>query len=76
MVKELDGWKEIAAAMCVGVRTAERWRVTSGLPVIVGFNGRVSADPVRLVSWLAERGRPWRNTPLVAAVPSMAMVST
>lgn len=68
----LDGWKEIANAMGVGVRTAERWRALHGLPVTAGFNGRVSADARRLAEWLAERGRPWRNAALDEGMPDGA----
>jgi len=49
----LQSWKEIALYLQVGVRTAQRWEKTLGLPVHhTGIKGRVFAVREELDKWL------------------------
>jgi hypothetical protein len=50
----LRSWKEIAAYLDVGVRTAQLWERDRGLPVhrVPGSNGRVMASAEELDQWL------------------------
>ncbi len=52
-VQELSSWKEIAAYLRVGVRTAQMWEQERGLPVrrIPGPRGRVLANVQELEAW-------------------------
>lgn len=56
----LSSWKEIAAYLKCSVRSAQRYRRISGLPVSrlgSGPRGRVIAFPKDLDWWLAKRSR-------------------
>ena len=58
----LSGWKEIAAYLRIGIRTAQRWE-SGGLPVSRPFPGRrshVVADSADLDLWL-RHSVAWRK---------------
>jgi hypothetical protein len=59
----LQSWKEIAAYLKRGVRTAQRWEQTAGLPVRRprhnGDKSPVFAFPEEIDSWL--HSRPTRS---------------
>jgi hypothetical protein len=62
MVSEyLDGWKEIATAIGVTPRTAQRMRLTYGLPVANVTPRRVIADRKSVDEWLSQRVASCRN---------------
>jgi hypothetical protein len=67
---ELSSWKEIAAYLGVGVRTAQIWEQERGLPVsrLPGGRGRVRATVAELAAW-KDSGR-------AASAPAEALVST
>lgn len=53
---DLDGWKEIADALGVSVRTAQRWsRELDGMPVD-SLRGRVKASRAALRAWAERAG--------------------
>jgi hypothetical protein len=59
----LQGWAEIAAYLKRGVRTAQRWELTAGLPIHrlwASDRGPVFALPKEIDAWL--RSRPFRNS--------------
>lgn len=61
----LQGWKEIAAYLKRGVRTAQRWEQTAGLPVRrprPGERSPVFAFPEELEAWM--KSFPVRRFPL------------
>lgn len=54
----LDSWKEIAAYLRREVRTVQRWKKSSGLPVHrlqVGKQGPVYAFKTELDAWYSDR---------------------
>jgi len=55
---DLDGWKDIAAALGVGIRTAQEWaeREADKLPVSM-VAGRARANRAELEAWLHEEFR-------------------
>ncbi len=66
----LDSWKEIAAYLKRGVRTAQRWEATAQLPVhrIPTARGSVFAFRAELDAW-------WRATGLIRAAVERRMPS-
>ena len=68
----LDGWKEIAAHVGRGVRTAQRWERDLGLPVRrLGTGGAEVAYALKeeLDAWLLRQSRSATDTPAPAAPP-------
>lgn len=57
---EYQSWKEIAGALQVTVRTAQRWERERGLPVrrIAGSKSQVFLTRAELDKWLAEQDEP------------------
>lgn len=51
----IDGWKQIASALGVSVRTARNWRRALGLPVGNLTPRRVVASAAALAEWRASR---------------------
>ena len=65
MVKPLVGWKEIASAIGVSVRTAQTLRITHGLPVANLTARTVFVERAAIAAWLrdvAQRSRAGRAT--------------
>src|SRR5579872_6582041 len=68
---ELSSWKEIAAHLGIGVRTAQSWERTRGLPVrrLPGGRGQVIALVEELREWkysadARQHDQPESNTPV------------
>ena len=71
----LDGWKEIAAYVGRGVRTAQRWEQELGMPVRrldTGGAETVYAFKEELDAWLLRQSRSGADKPAPAATPDEA----
>ena len=68
---ELSSWKEIAAYLGVGVRTAQAWERQRGLPVrrLPGPRSTVLAAVTELDAWKNSANRP-PETPNVPEAPA------
>jgi hypothetical protein len=71
---ELSSWKEIAAYLGVGVRTAQIWEQERALPVhrLPGGRGRVLASVAELDTW-KRSGAPQTSEPLPSAPPVLVV---
>lgn len=67
----ITGWKEIAGALSVSVRTAQTLRA-DGLPVFNLSPRRVAVRPVDLSAWIAQRRASLRDVALDGAVSGVA----
>jgi hypothetical protein len=67
---ELSSWKEIAAYLGVGLRTAQIWEQERALPVrrLPGGRGRVLANTAELDAW--KRSGALHTTPALTVAPS------
>jgi hypothetical protein len=58
----LNGWKQIGRYLGCGVRTAQRWEICFGLPIVrlgrADGKGTVVAYTDDIDSWLRQRCRP------------------
>jgi hypothetical protein len=73
--RELSSWKEIAAYLGVGLRTAQIWEQERALPVhrLPGGRGRVLANVAELDAW-KRSGTLQTTEPLPAAPPLGAVI--
>jgi len=55
---DLTSWKEIAVALGVTVRTAQKWERERQLPVRRTTGGRIAADRAAIVAWQALLTKP------------------
>lgn len=84
---ELSSWKEIAAYLRVGVRTAQGWERDRGLPVrrLPGSRGIVSARIEEIERWRSNSNTPsaspptrswWHPYQRLAIVAPLALIAT
>lgn len=68
----LDSWKEIAAYLDRGVRTAQRWQRTAALPVrrIPAKRGSVFAFKSEIDAWWRTQRTPPDDAPAAPTIPS------
>ena len=63
MTDDLTSWKQIATALGVNVRTAQKWERERGLPITRTPGGRVSTDAARLHAWQQRTEAQGHTTP-------------
>ncbi|MBI5283165.1 MAG: hypothetical protein HY858_15885 [Candidatus Solibacter usitatus] len=82
---DLQSWKEIAAYLCVHMRTAQTWERTHDMPVrhFPGAKGRVAASSAELEAWRraqfalpsGRHGSRRRFVAIAAAVPLVGVAA-
>ena len=74
---ELSSWKEIAAYLGVGLRTAQLWEQERSLPVhrLPGGRGRVFARTAELDAWKRSGGLPTTSESAAAAPAPLAITT-